>query len=147
MQHTEMFLAKRQERDDDKRRAQIRARREFVRSPEFAEKMAREEAARAAAARAAEIARVAERIDALDRAVKPGSLSRALDVIDTMVEDAASDFPDVGSDDIAHDMIMSYVAGLRPTRRNLGLTAAILRCELGWTAAEVAERFVVGPAS
>jgi hypothetical protein len=147
MQHTETFLARRQERDDDKRRARIVARREWVRSPEFAEKLAREEAARAAAARKAEIAAAARLVETLDYAVKPRTLSRALDEIDEMIEDAKSDFPDVGDCDIANEMILSYVRTLRPSKRNLGLTAAILRCELSWTAAEVAEQFVVGPAS
>jgi hypothetical protein len=147
MAHTEMYLARHQERDDEKRRAQILARRAFVRSPEFAEKLARAAAARAAAARKREIAAAACRVDWLDRLTKPGALSRALDAIDEMIEDAKDDFPDVSDCDIAHDMVMSYVTALKPTKRNLGLTAAILRCELSWTPEEVAERFVVGQAS
>ena len=143
MPHTEMYLARHQERDDEKRRAQIRRRRDWVRSPEYAAKLAQERAARERAARSAEIAAAARLVEELDFATNTTTLSRAIDKIDVMIEDAKDDFPGVSDCDIAHDMIMAYVHQLKPTRRNLGLTAAILRCELSWTAAEVAERFLV----
>ena len=133
-------------RDEDERRAEIRARRGSPEVKAMRAKMDAEAAERKARAKREREERHIIALEHLANKASWSAVQAVIDEIETATLEAMCDF-DVSECDAGHEATLAVVAtmlGTRKTSVKYGIAAEVLRTQLGWDANEAHEWLLKG---